>query len=518
MTARPFQPPFAVARTEHDALPMREGVDPLELFDELRNRGVRGTALLESADLAGDAASPRRSILVTRSLMRIEVDANGGRSAVPLVDGAAALVEELDRRAPAGEVCDQPLESEARLRAREPVLDFARAAASLVADRVDVPFPAGIVGAFGYEIVDRFESLPPRREDPLGDPDVTFVLVGDAVVFDHRERRMHVITRGMPWENATAARERHQAMCDRVRGMEPRAADASDATANQFGDAVADVADEAFLEAVARLRERILDGDVFQAVISRGLRIASSAEPTQVYRALRANNPSPYMFFLDLGERGALFGASPETFLRVDGREVEIRPIAGTVPRGTRPDGTIDRDVDARLALSLLLDPKEQAEHAMLLDLARNDIARVSEPGTTEVVQQFAIEKYSHVQHLVSRVRGVLRDGLDAMHAYRAAANMGTLTGAPKPRAMELIREAEPNARGFYGGAAGYLLQDGSFDSCIVIRSLRHADGVYYTRAGAGVVWDSVPEREFAETEHKARACRLAIATVEAAR
>ena len=215
------------------------------------------------------------------------------------------------------------------------------------------------------------------------------------------------------------------------------------------------------------------------------------------------------MFHIDLAD-GCLLGASPETFLRCEHGEVEIRPIAGTAPRGE------DDETDRRLALQLLLDPKEQAEHAMLLDLARNDIARISEPGTCRVVQQFEVEKYSHVQHLVSRVRGRLRAGLDAMHAYRAAANMGTLSGAPKLRAMELIREMEPHARGFYGGAAGYLLQDGSFDSCIVIRSLRFKDGVYYTRAGAGIVQDSEPERELAETTHKARACLEAVARASA--
>jgi anthranilate synthase component 1 len=194
---------------------------------------------------------------------------------------------------------------------------------------------------------------------------------------------------------------------------------------------------------------------------------------------------------------------------------VEIRPIAGTAPRGLAPDGGIDEELDARLAVGLLLDHKEQAEHVMLVDLARNDVARVSLPGTRQVTDPFCIEKYSHVQHLVSRVRGDLLPGLDALHAYRASANMGTLSGAPKLRAMELIREIEPHARGFYGGAVGYLLQDGTFDSCIVIRSLRYKEGVYTTRAGAGIVADSKPERELEETLHKARACRLAVALAE---
>ena len=202
--------------------------------------------------------------------------------------------------------------------------------------------------------------------------------------------------------------------------------------------------------------------------------------------------------------------------MKVEGRHLEIRPIAGTAPRGFDFRGEIDAELDERLAVGLLLDHKEQAEHAMLVDLARNDVARVAIPGTRRVSEPFTVEKYSHVQHLVSGVRGELRPDLDALHAYRSAANMGTLTGAPKLRAMELIRETEPFARGFYGGAVGYLLQDGTFDSCIAIRSLRYGKGdIYQTRAGAGIVADSIPERELAETFHKARAPRLAVALAE---
>jgi len=261
----------------------------------------------------------------------------------------------------------------------------------------------------------------------------------------------------------------------------------------------------------------IRDGDIFQGVPSRHLRTTvPGLGSVDVYGALRAANPSPYMFHMGMGDDGVLLGASPETCVRVEEGVVEIRPIAGTVPRGRRDDGSLDEDLDGRLALAMTLDPKEQAEHAMLVDLARNDVARVSVPGTTRVVQQMAVEKYAHVQHLVSRVQGRLRPELDALHAYRAAANMGTLTGAPKVKAMEMIRTAEPTARGFYGGAMGYLLADGTFDSCIVIRSLRQKGDTVHTRAGAGIVLDSVPAREFAETEHKARAVRQAVARAAA--
>jgi anthranilate synthase component 1 len=233
-----------------------------------------------------------------------------------------------------------------------------------------------------------------------------------------------------------------------------------------------------------------------------------NADSLDVFELLTAREPSPYSFHLDL-EHGALFGASPETCVRVDDRQVEIRPIAGTTERSS------DSDTDARLALALLFDHKERAEHVMLLDLARNDIARIAVPGTTEVVQQFAVEKYSRVQHLVSRVRGTLRPELDALHAYRAAANMGTLSGAPKARATELIREIEPTGRGFYGGAVGYLMADGSFDSCITIRSMRAKNGVYRAQAGAGIVWHSDADRELEETDRKLRAVGEVMASLQ---
>ncbi len=207
--------------------------------------------------------------------------------------------------------------------------------------------------------------------------------------------------------------------------------------------ATPDASDEQFLRSVEKFLHHIERGDIFQGVLSRGLEMESRVDPLAVYRVLRKQNPSPYMFHVDLGD-GILLGASPETCVKVENRRLEIRPIAGTAPRGFSEDGTIDQELDSRLAIGLLLDTKEQAEHAMLVDLARNDVARVAIPGTRGVAEPFTIEKYSHVQHLVSGVFGELPPELDALQAYRAAANMGTLTGAPKLRAMELIRETEP--------------------------------------------------------------------------
>ncbi len=504
----------------------KESSAPMALFARLRKESaVAGLGLLESSGSPGsELPTTRRSVVVRGGLLRLELR-GGTISCTALADAGAELLDRLSRQLPDPvrkgnlltaqfpvEPSSAGMPDDERL-VRPSVLDGLRVASRLIADAgPGAALAPGLFGAFSYEIVDQFEGLPPRRPDPLGEPDASFVLAGDLVVYDRAGGNVQVVTRGLPWEDPADVRDRHEGCVALLRRGEQ---DECDFSRNATPMPVStDVEDGKFLDSVSHFREQIGAGEIFQGVLSRGMSMPSGADPLRVYAALRANNPSPYMFFFDLAD-GALLGASPETFLRVEQGTVEIRPIAGTVARGRRADGSIEDDLDRRLALSLLLDPKEQAEHAMLLDLARNDVARVSRPGTTRVAQQFAVEKYSHVQHLVSRVRGELRPELDALHAYRAAENMGTLTGAPKVRAMELIRAAEPNSRGFYGGAAGYLLQDGSLDSCIVIRSLRYKDGVYYTRTGAGIVWDSVPEKELMETEHKARAVREAVAMAE---
>ena len=253
-------------------------------------------------------------------------------------------------------------------------------------------------------------------------------------------------------------------------------------------------------------------------VLSRTLSEPCPAEPLDVYRQLRKLNPSPYMFYINTPST-VLMGASPELNLRVSGtneRTVEIRPIAGTKPRG-RIGGKIDPDTDMRNEAELKLDRKELAEHMMLVDLARNDIARVAKPGSRIVNEMLITERYESVMHLVSNVRGKLRDDLDALSAYLATMNMGTLTGAPKIEAMKIIRTLEKNKRGYYGGAVMYLTVDGQFDSCITIRSLQVRDHTAYIRAGAGIVHDSVPTTEFDETEHKANSCLKAIRAAAAA-
>jgi len=263
---------------------------------------------------------------------------------------------------------------------------------------------------------------------------------------------------------------------------------------------------------VKTARNHIIDGDIFQVVLSRTITEPCPDEPLDVYRRLRVLNPSPYMFYLNTANT-ILLGASPELNLRVSGtgqRQVEIRPIAGTKPRG-RKNGQIDHDTDGRYEAELKLDRKELAEHMMLVDLARNDIARVASPGSRIVDEMLTAEKYESVMHLVSNVKGLLREDLDALSAYLATMNMGTLSGAPKIEAMKIIRRLEKNKRGYYGGAVMYLTVDGQFDSCITIRSIQIKDNTAYIRAGAGIVYDSVPKTEFDETQHKAGSCLRAI-------
>ncbi|MEE6081247.1 anthranilate synthase component I, partial [Avibacterium paragallinarum] len=271
------------------------------------------------------------------------------------------------------------------------------------------------------------------------------------------------------------------------------------------------IEDEPFKDIIRRLKHHINIGDVFQIVPSRRFSMACP-NPLATYRQLKVNNPSPYMFYMQ-DEDFTLFGASPESALKYsqDSRQLEIYPIAGSRPRGFDAQGNIDPELDARLELELRLDKKELAEHLMLVDLARNDIARVCQSGTRQVKDLMQVDRYSHIMHLVSRVVGKLRPELDALHAYQACMNMGTLTGAPKIKAMQLIYQVEQQKRHSYGGAVGYLSSDGNFDTCIVIRSAFVQNNIAYIQAGCGEVLDSDPQMEADETRHKARAVINAI-------
>jgi anthranilate synthase component 1 len=371
----------------------------------------------------------------------------------------------------------------------------------------------GLLGAISYDFIDQFEKLPLSRKDILGNPDYEMYFADNIFLMDHKKGQGYVvvnavITNGDRTQIYRETMDTFDYYFQKAKEEVP----ASRPCTTPLPPACTDTPQADYEEMVLKAKQHILDGDVFQVVLSRTHIEPCPAEPLDVYRKLRKLNPSPYMFYLNT-DNAVLMGASPELNLRVSGtgdRKVEIRPIAGTKPRG-RVHGKIDADMDMRYEAELKLDRKELAEHMMLVDLARNDIARVAKPGTRNVNELLITEKYESVMHLVSNVKGVLRKDLDALSAYLATMNMGTLTGAPKIEAMKIIRQLERSKRGYYGGAVMYLTVDGQFDSCITIRSMQIRDHTAYIRAGAGIVHDSVPKTEYEETCHKAESCLKAI-------
>ena len=357
-------------------------------------------------------------------------------------------------------------------------------------------------GLFAYDLVEQFEPLP-AATDGDGCPDYVFHVAEQVVHFDHVHQAATATQLGLGAESMPGL---ERELNELVLRIEAAGETELPPVAEVTGEPVVDLRDERFREIVGRLKEEVVRGVVFQCVPSRSFRYPCPA-PLRAYRRLRATNPSPYMFYVN-DEEFVLFGASPETAVKftVSDRMVELCPIAGTRPRGFGTDGRIDLDLDGRIELELRTDQKEMSEHLMLVDLARNDLARICDPGTRHVAQLLRVDRYSHVMHLVSRVKGRLRSELDGLHAYQACMNMGTLTGAPKVQAMQLIRELEGQRRGSYGGAVGYFNGSGDLDSCIVIRSAFVRNGVARVQAGAGVVHDSDPQSEANETRGKAQA------------
>ena len=362
-------------------------------------------------------------------------------------------------------------------------------------------FSGGAVGYFGYETVQFVEDIPTVPGEESGVPDMILMFFESHLVFDNLQRKIFIIVNSFLREGRAETSSlrpiydhavRKMGTLQEILGKSVRA-ELSSASAErlQYNTSRGE-----FLRKVERCKEYILDGDIFQVVLSQRLDRKVSLKPFDVYRMLRIINPSPYLYYLKATGLH-IIGSSPEMLVRVEGRTVETRPIAGTRPRGVTPDE------DERLGKELLADEKERAEHLMLVDLGRNDIGRISEFGTVEVSQFMALEKYSHVMHIVSNVRGRLRKDVTALDALYSCFPAGTLTGAPKIRAMEIIAELEPTKRGIYGGAIGYVDFSGNLDSCIAIRTIVIKDGVAHFQAGAGIVADSQPEREYQETLDK---------------
>lgn len=369
-------------------------------------------------------------------------------------------------------------------------------------------FSGGFVGYFGYECVRLFEPrLKAAKPDPLGTPDVLLMRSDELVAFDSLRATLTLIVHADL--SQPDARARAEARLDEIEAQLARPAPLPAAPARAANaeppSFVSGFGEDAFKAGIATIKDYIAAGDVMQVVPSQRMSAPFHEPPVSLYRALRRLNPSPYLYCLNLDDHH-IVGSSPEILVRVDNNEVTVRPIAGTRVRGRTPDE------DKALETELLADPKEIAEHLMLIDLGRNDVGRVARTGSVRLTEKMIVERYSHVMHIVSNVTGQLKPGLDALDALAATFPAGTLSGAPKVRAMEIIDELEPVARGIYGGAVGYLGWDGNMDVAIAIRTAVIKDGMVHAQAGAGVVADSVPQSEWDETVNKARAVMRAAA------
>ncbi|WP_034948392.1 anthranilate synthase component 1 [Erwinia oleae] len=497
--------------------PYRE--DPAAVFHQLC--GARpATLLLESADI--DSKRNLKSLLIVDSALRINALENvvtiqalseNGRALLPLLDEALPhdVVNTVRpdgrelRFSPNSEVQDE----DSRLKATS-VFDALRLIPHLVRSPADEREAVLLGGLFAYDLVAGFEDLPALANDQRC-PDYCFYLAETLLVIDHQSRSARL--QASLFTPAPAEFLRLQSRIEQIHAQMLQPAPALPVKTLETMTLSCNQSDEAYCAVVEEMQAAIRQGEIFQVVPSRRFSLPCPS-PLAAYDTLKNSNPSPYMFFMQDSDF-QLFGASPESSLKYDAtnRQIEIYPIAGTRPRGRHADGTLDRDLDSRIELEMRTDHKELAEHLMLVDLARNDLARICEPGSRYVADLTKVDRYSFVMHLVSRVVGTLREDLDVLHAYRACMNMGTLSGAPKVRAMQLIASAEGTRRGSYGGAVGYFTASGDLDTCIVIRSAWVEDGIATVQAGAGVVLDSVPQAEADESRNKARAVLRAIAT-----
>lgn len=508
--------------------------DPLALYAALSDGGRKpGTFLLESGETGAGAGersligvSPALRITCTGRTAEITALSANGRSLLGWTAEQLKRVAEVHRngdtlqaRFPAPPAGPRDEASRGRLPSPLDALRTVVMGPALLARPIDACHLAA--GVFSYDLVELFEDLPPGRAEAVATPHFEFVVPDRLIVVDHLRHRTLVVATAMGgpdgeanYNDAVGAiggllKAVEAASGNRNAGIGP--AERAPSAQLPAPDPQVDLSDAEFASLVVRLKEHIVSGDVFQIVASRTFSMPCP-DPLAAYARLRAANPSPYLFYV-AGAAAIVFGASPETAVKVSGapRRVTIRPIAGTAARGRTAAGGIDPDLDARREAALRLDEKETAEHMMLVDLARNDVARVSRPGTRQVTRLLTVDRYAHVMHLVSEVQGELADGHDALHAYAAAMNMGTLVGAPKIRAAQILREVEPSRRGAYGGAVGYLTRDGEMDTAIVIRAAVVRNGVARVRAGAGIVFDSNPDSEALETRRKAEAVLRAI-------
>lgn len=459
----------------------QEGSGPIDLFRRLRRSGSE-CFLLESGE--GEEAIARYTFVGVAPAARLTIR------------GSDVEIERNGERRPSDATALDTLE---RLVVRE----------GFESDPELPPFCGGAVGYLSYDAARLFEAVPDRHSRPGDVPDALFLLFEAVAAFDHTRRRLLLLTADDIREDAGRGSAAAEGRLDRLQAAlaEPGASGAEPSAKPRQSPRPAftpEMPREEFLRAVAEAKEAILEGEVYQVVLSQRWTAPLDCDPFDVYCALRTLNPSPYLFYLETRE-AAIFGASPEMLVRYRGGIAETRPIAGTIRRGA------NAEEDDALASRLRADPKERAEHVMLVDLARNDLGRVCEIGSVQVTRSADVERYSHVQHLVSEVRGTLAHGKRSIDLLASCFPAGTLTGAPKIRAMELIDELESCRRGIYGGAVGYLDHSGNLDMAIAIRTAVVERGVCRIQAGAGIVADSVPENEYREAESKAEALFQAV-------
>lgn len=498
--------------------------DPLPVFSELTEHGERKrTLLLESVEI--DTKRHTRSLLLLNSALEIRCRGNSV-SVCALTANGQQLITYIAKKLPREVTIYEQQEKlllvfpaikagvneEQRLKELTPI-HVLRTLINEIKSTQSEHNAVFLGGVFAYDLIATFEDLPDVEQGINPCPDMLFYLAETMLVVDHIHQTcllQHSVFGGPQYSRCYKGGYSRMTYYEyKIRHCRKNLPLDGEAP---IDDSVSvNVSDEQFCNQVAGLKENIIAGDVFQAVPSRCFSVPC-ADSMQAYRQLKLLNPSPYMFYLNDTDF-VLFGASPESALgfSADVRQVAVYPIAGTRKRGKHPNGEIDLDYDSRIELELRTDEKEVAEHLMLVDLARNDIARISVKGSRYVASLLKVDRYSHVMHLVSRVVGTLREDLDALHAYQACMNMGTLVGAPKIRAAQLVRDVEKTRRGSYGGAIGYLNGHGDMDTCIVIRSACVVNGVAHIQAGAGVVYDSDPQSEADETRNKAQAVIQAV-------
>lgn len=496
--------------------------DPLTLFKKLCGN-KSNNLLLESAEI--DKKHQLKSLLLVDAAVKIVCNANTVTFAPLSLNGEAAVEFAANQLAEHAQLSfqdktlvavfpevDQALDEKSRLMAVNP-FESLRVFNQLKNENHH-PFAVFLGGAFAFDMITMSEKLPEVVDGENSCPDFVYYLAETLVIIDHEKRSSEIIANVFSGKNQ---RKCHFEIARRLSAIKalvesdiapPKTREVTPAKAIEVA---CDIDDASFCNTVNQLKEHIKAGDIFQVVPSRTFSLPCK-DTFNAYLALRSSNPSPYMFYLQ-DDDFCMFGASPESAIKYQqhNRQVEIYPIAGTRARGYKANGEFSLDLDCRIELELRQDKKELAEHIMLVDLARNDVARVCKAGTRHVADLLKVDRYSHVMHLVSRVCGTLSNDLDALHAYQACMNMGTLSGAPKVRATELIRQYEGKRRGSYGGAVGYITGEGDMDTCIVIRSAFVKDGLAHIQAGAGVVYDSNPQAEANETRQKAQAVISAI-------